>query len=363
MGMVAWTPPVDIATVAPIVRSFVAAPGPSAGWIEGQRTFARVQAGGQVRRTELKRPWRAAGFDARGRALTVTSVTSRRPCRGKRPYRLYIEVRRDGAPTQRVGDGCRNIGGAELTVNPSGRALLAWLEIPGPGAKKRLVVAEGSTTSPMRAVLNSGRGDASGHAVALNARGDGIVAFRRGSRMLVRIRRAGRRFGAAQDLGATPQRDSPATAVALDEEGNPTVAWTDKCACGEAGMTRAPNPLRVWSGSGEPVVLDPGKGIVGPPQVAPGTVAWGTEDGPEGTSVSVAPYANGMHFPREGGLLIGGDVPMLVSPTTAHRYVDGAWTSEAVGASGFARALFTDTDGRPALVTQDGDRLRISYRR
>src|SRR5687767_2914164 len=126
MGMLAdaaWTQPLDIARATEMVR-FVAAPGGHLGWIEGRRTFARVTIPGKVRRTELKRAWSTAGIDARGRALTVTIVTSRRPCRGKRSYRLYIEVRRDGAPVQRLGDGCRNIGAPRLVVNARGQAVL-----------------------------------------------------------------------------------------------------------------------------------------------------------------------------------------------------------------------------------------------
>jgi hypothetical protein len=323
----------------------------------------------------LKRPWRTAGFDARGRAITVTIVQSRRPCRGKRSYRLYVEVRRDRGATQRLGDGCRNIGAPVLAVNAAGRAVLAWLEIPGPGAKKRVVVATGSTTRGLRAVTNSGRGDAAGHDVAINARGTVAVAYRRGSRMLVRVQPAGRTFGREDDLGATPQAGGPATAVTVDDTETVTVAWTDHCACGEAGMTASPNPLRVARGTvggdfGATQTLDPGEFVAQPPQLAAArgvsAVLWGNEDGP--TSVAVAPAgqpfgaATGFGDLEAIAVTVDG-TPMVVSPARATRFENGAWSApEPVGASGFPRALLTDLDGRTALLTQDGNRLRVSYR-
>ena len=371
----AWTQPLEIARANEGIIRFVAGPGGHAGWIEGRRTFARAGLSGKVRRTELKRAWQAAAIDERGRAMTVTLVSSSRPCRGKRSYRLYVEVRRDGAPMQRLGDGCRNIGGPRLAMNARGQAVLAWLEIVK-GAKKRLVVATGSTKSGLTPRWNSGEGDATGHEVAINDSGAAVIAFRRGSRMLVRVRRAGSSFERAQDLGATPQRYSPGTAVAIDEQGAATVAWTDMCACGEAGMTPAPNPLRVARSDdagkfGATQVLDTGQTVVRLPAVDAGqgvsTVAWNTENGPDSTLVAVAPpqgaFGAPTDMPGEGGhLAVHAGVPTLVNATQAWRFQAGAWKPEAVGASGWARALLERPDGRLALITQDGTRLRVSYR-
>ena len=372
----AWTQPLDIARANEGIVRFVAGPGGHAGWIEGRRTFARVSAPGKVRRTKLKRAWRTAGVDARGRALTVTTVTSRRPCSGKRSYRLYVEVRRDGAPVQRLGDGCRNVGAPVLAVNARGQAVLAWLEIVS-GANKRVVVATGSTKSGLRPRWNSGEGDAAGHAVAINPDGAAAVAYRRGSRMLVR-RRGHQGFEREQDLGATPQRQTPGTAVAIDEHGLVTVAWTDACACGEAGMTTAPNQLRAARNDdlgrfGEAEVLDTGENVVRLPQAAAGAgvslIAWRTENGPDATHVAISPphtgYATRETLDRVAGqAVVHNGVPTLVDVSQAWRRLNGKWSPEPVGAGqSIPRALVTDPDGRLALFSQDGRRLRVSYRK
>jgi hypothetical protein len=376
-----WSAPVDVGPAPPDGRVFTGQ-GLHLGWIEGRRTFVRVTPPRKPHRFQLKRAYRDVAFDARGRGLAVTTITSQRPCRGKRPYRVYVQVQRLGADgsaaarPQSLGDGCNNIGAPMLAVNGAGSAVLAWLEIPGGqrGSNKRVVIAQGATWKPMHAVRNSGAGDAAGHAVAIDPNGRALVAFRRGSRMLVTTRAERGRFGPAQDLGATPQREFPATAAAIDEFGVATVAWTDKCACGEAGMTSPPNPLRVARRGynetrfGATETLDAGKDIAGPPVVAAGggaaAVMWSDENDSGGVHVAAGPpFAARQTTEEASAITVTQDRSVLLAGTDAAgvyvRRTSG--DPERVAPSGFPRAFLTGLDFRTALLFQDGGRLRLSF--
>jgi hypothetical protein len=377
-----WSAPVDVGP-APQGGAVFTGPGLHFGWIEGRRTFVRVTPPGVVHRYQLKRAFRTLAFDEAGRGLAVTLKQSNRKCRGKRGYRLYVLVQRLAASgravgrPQSLGDGCQNIGAPELAVNREGAAVLAWLEIPhgNPRAKKRVVIAEGTTASAMKAVRTSGDGDAAGHAVAVGDDGSAVVAFRRGSTMLVTSRPPGGRFGGAEEFGAVAQgQPSPATKAAIDATGAAAIAWTDKCACGEAGTTGKPNPLRVVrrpAGAatfGAAETLDAGQDVARTPALAVGggatAVAWGTEDGPEaGTLAFALPGSAFTTRPGAGTLTVTADgTPMVAfggSRITVRRG-DNPPETVADGTLGFPRAFLETADGRTALLFQDGSRLKLS---
>jgi hypothetical protein len=180
---------------------------------------------------------------------------------------------------------------AGIAADPRGNVAAAWIE-PRRSSLQIALRRPGGAFAPAT-TLAAGGFRISAIALAYGANGDLVVAFRRrntrvrgpGSKkpeIAVRIKRAGRRFGAIQSVGRARTVASIATAVA--PTGGAVVAWGTQDAGIEANEPWTVRAALLRSGArrfSNPQLLDPGVVArpVGPVRAAIGpdgtaTVAW-----------------------------------------------------------------------------------------
>lgn len=207
-------------------------------------TFARGR--GRFTDLALRDPdggWRSApdlagrpvhvGFFAGTRALLLARRFG--PFSGGSFRLLYAYGRSDGSfgPPQRLAE----LRGLPVAAhNRSGEAIVAWAAT-GHGAALR--VSERAAGGKFSAPRTRSPARIGNYAVAINARGDRVLAWWRGDRIEARVRPAGRRWGAVQLVARARQEPDPGISALVTSTGRIVVAWGTAERLEDAGMDLA----------------------------------------------------------------------------------------------------------------------------
>src|SRR5829696_6056854 len=182
----------------------------------------------------------AAGFDGRGEALVAFSRNLPDGAvvvqLGQRPPGGQFAVR-DLTPAARGG------GATDLAVNAAGDAVVAWEFFDGANTRIQAIHrSAGGEFGPVQDLSAPGR-TAFFPRVAVNARGDAVVAFSRkrdaadqAFSVQAAVLPAGAdAFGAVKDL-SEPGIESETTDVGIDGAGNAFVSWTRRPTAGKESV-------------------------------------------------------------------------------------------------------------------------------
>ncbi len=162
-----------------------------------------------------------ASIAAYGRARAIVARTTR----SGRVSVAFATVDRELGAFRTLERGGREVSRPVVAANARGDAVVAWSE-RGRAGLRTLRVATRRAGQPFgRPRTLSARGDVP--AVAVASRGEVVVAYARGRRVAARVRRPGRAFTRAQDLG--PTRGVTSLDVAFGVRGTAAVvAWAEQ---------------------------------------------------------------------------------------------------------------------------------------
>lgn len=230
------------------------------------------------------------------------------------------------APTALTPRDGASYGAVDVAVR-DGRALVAWVRAPAGtrGRARTWVATRGSARARWsRPRPVSGSGTATPR-VGLNARGDAVVAWTSGPRIVAATRR-----GPAGRWAAAPVAGTAAgvqgTRVAIDRRGRPTVLWSERDGDGFTVRVAARTSARAGWSSRPPRIATPGPD---PPAIAlsrgGALVAW-TDD----AGTRMARTASGMF---ERPRLVAEDTGPAAAGLSDGGVAVGAWGTVLPGGS------------------------------
>jgi len=130
----------------------------------------------------------------------------------------------DRGPVTRVtGEGPRStLFSPRVAASPAGHVLVAWTAAGTPGVRVAVRGPQGRLTAP-RPLVRRGFMPA----IAMSARGDGLLVWLRGTRVQARVLRASGRWQPVETVGHAPAYLEVPAAVAIRPGGRARVAWTN----------------------------------------------------------------------------------------------------------------------------------------
>jgi hypothetical protein len=166
-------------------------------------------------------------------ALASQGLPSRDP--GTGVFRSRVNVAFESAATGGFG-AVRTLATAPLYLQPAAaagtsRAVVAWIEfrkLSGGGVRRIVRAADRADGRWGAPAVLSGTGRANALAVAMNARGDEVVVFARGTTLYARVRRVGHHWGSLQPLARAASSGSSTQwqiVAGVDDRGQVRVVW------------------------------------------------------------------------------------------------------------------------------------------
>ena len=378
--------------LTPALVLVIAAPA-QAAWTAPERVSpAKAGIPGPLSVSTARGTFPQTVFDRAGRGLAVRIVTRRRPG-GRQSYGVVEYARLSTAG--RLGEVVAlskmptNVFGLSVAVNGDGHVLAAWTTRRGPGSTGRIQIAQGTTAKGIKVTGGvSGKGPASRVDVAINDRGDAVVAFVEGGRAKAAFTSNEGVFASAQDLGPAAQNAAVLDA-AIGAGGHAVVAWSEFVATGETyegppvTTVRAANKLPLQD-FGATEVLDTAATITrfGPTAAMAGDgtalVGWAHDNGAAaGSSAYAALRAPGgppFGAPRDLSGPAGADAPAVgftsdgtatagwtmrgTELQAASRPQNGDWTAAQTLSSGTAVSGLRMGAGR--LAFRSGNALELT---
>ncbi len=229
----------------------------------------------------------------------------------------------------------------------NGRAVAAWVRAPaGTRGRARVQVSTRATLSARwtRPALISGPG-ADAPRAALNARGDAVVAWVAGRRVMAAVRRGP---AGAWSVADVVDADGAVTdlRVAIDVAGRPTLLWSERSGSGFVVRIAARASARAGWSTRPPRIATPGPD---PPAVAlsrgGALVAW-ADDG----SVRAARTANGAF---ERPVVLADDASVPAAAVNASATALSAWGTALPGGTPVMLASGRSADSAGWAVAED----------